>query len=93
MKLPKEIADTIPPLYSKEYEKNQIAVVKFFAPSINWEWYVIEGDLDNGLFFGVVKGFETELGYFTIDEAEHIMGFNIERDILFEPTPIKELLK
>jgi hypothetical protein len=46
------------------------------------------------LFFGLVKGFEHELGYFSLLELEEIsgpFGQKIERDLHFEPTQLKNI--
>ena len=64
-------------------------LVKFFNPMGDWTWLVAEGEeLDDGdwQFFGLVKGFETEWGYFCLSELESVdvgFGLGIERDILF----------
>jgi hypothetical protein len=91
--LTKEIEKNIPPLYSqdgKNPEKVKIAV-KFFCPWNNWTWYVTEGTYDEEqgtwIFFGLVRGFDTELGYFSLAELEEIThpqtGLKIERDMYF----------
>lgn len=107
--LPEEVSATIPALYSQEHVTNKKAVVKFFTPDSNWAWYVIEGspvdsqgimqqtaneDTEDFLFFGMVHGFEKELGYFSLAElatAKGPAGLAIERDIFFEPTSLKKL--
>jgi hypothetical protein len=63
--------------------------VKFFCPWSNWTWYATEYDPAEGLFFGFVRGFEGELGYFSRAELEEItgpMGLYIERDIHWSGT-------
>ncbi|WNZ00178.1 DUF2958 domain-containing protein [Sulfurospirillum sp. 'SP'] len=93
--LTKELEVKLPPLYSQDgkgYEA--IALAKFFTPDSNWSWYVTEYDPVERVCFGLVEGFEKELGYFSLDELESIkgpLGLAIERDIYFEPTKIKEL--
>jgi hypothetical protein len=93
--LTKELEAKLPPLYSQDgkgYEA--IALAKFFTPDSNWSWYVTEYDPVERVCFGLVEGFEKELGYFSLDELESIkgpLGLAIERDIYFEPTKIKEL--
>ncbi|NPV92440.1 MAG: DUF2958 domain-containing protein [Firmicutes bacterium] len=89
--LPKEIANTLPPLYATEKEKDPIVQVKFFTPDSNWTWYATEYDPTDRLFFGLVKGFETELGYFSLDEMESVrgpLGLPIERDLYWRPVPL-----
>lgn len=93
--LTKELEAKLPPLYSQDgkgYEA--IALAKFFTPDSNWSWYITEYDPVERVCFGLVEGFEKELGYFSLDELESIkgpLGLAIERDIYFEPTKIKEL--
>ena len=57
-------------------------VVKFFTPDSSWTWYACEFDGED-TFFGLVRGHETELGYFSLNELESVtgpMGLKIERD-------------
>ena len=61
----KELADTIPPLYANDGADDPDAVVsrvKLFSPYSNWTWYITEWDAETGTCFGLVEGFETELG-------------------------------
>lgn len=65
---------------------NAEIVVKFFTPWANWTWYATEFDGED-LFFGLVDGFEKELGYFSLTELESVsgpFGLKIERDLHFE---------
>jgi hypothetical protein len=89
--LTKEIEQKIPPLYSQD-GKNPEEVkitVKFFCPWNNWTWYVTEGEYDPNqdtwMFFGLIRGQEIELGYFTLKELKSVSrkGLKIERDMYF----------
>jgi hypothetical protein len=84
----------LPALYSTDGEgEKAVAVVKFFTPDSNWTWYATEFDGED-TFFGLVKGFEAELGYFSLKEfkkARGPLGLAIERDRYFRPTPLEEL--
>lgn len=77
------------PLYSQEQTKNPPILVKFFTPWTNWTWYVVEGQKQadwDWEFFGMVHGFEKELGYFTLSELESLEGpggLRVERDLYF----------
>jgi hypothetical protein len=54
---------------------------------------VLEHD-DQDLCFGLVVGLETEVGYFSLAEMRDIRGpggLRIERDLWFEPQPVREL--
>lgn len=62
-------------------------IVKFFHPMSDWTWYATEFDgVDT--FFGLVRGHETELGYFSLSELEgtKVRGLGIERDVHFGST-------
>ena len=65
----------------------------FSPPSSNWTWYATEFD-GKDTFFGLVDGFDKELGYFSLSEFESLNGkgvMHVERDLWFEPTPLSEL--
>ena len=90
-----EIKKVLPKLYEQEsLGYYAIAYVKFFTPDSNWSWYVTEFD-GKDLFFGLVDGFERELGYFSLSELESVegpLGLKIERDVYFKPTMLKNLM-
>ena len=90
------------PLYF--YEENDIdtkdakIIVKFFGGG-QWTWWAIEGEkLEDGdiRFFGLVQGFEKELGYFTLRELEGLkfppFGLGVERDRYFSNKTIKDVI-
>jgi len=101
--LPKEIRETLPPLYAQDGKGSKAVVyVKYFTPSSSWTWYATEGEpiLDESgkevdfKFFGLVDGHEKELGYFVLSELEEVrgpMGFPIERDLHFKPKTLEEI--
>ena len=93
--LTKEVLKKLPPLYSQEEKGlDAVAVVKFFTPESNWTWYATEFDGED-LFFGLVDGFEKELGYFRLSELKSVkgaLGLPIERDMYFKPKTLKELM-
>lgn len=55
--------------------------VKFFAGG-SWSWYALEFDPIDRVFFGLVVGLETELGYFSLAELESV---GAERDKFWNP--------
>lgn len=93
--LTQEIIAKLPKLGSQDgKDPHEVKVVaKFFDPTGSWTWYVVEGEQrDDGdwEFFGLVRGFETELGYFTLSELQHakegltgLHALPIERDLHF----------
>ena len=83
----------LPQLYSQEEVDDPKAIAKYFTPDSNWTWYATEFD-GKDTFFGLVDGFEKELGYFSLAELESVrgsFGLPVERDLWFEPTPLSEL--
>ncbi len=83
------------PLYSQEGKGEEAkAIVKFFTPFSNLSWFAIEYNPETKEFFGLVKGQDTELGYFSLTEFENYnktKRVGIERDMYFEPKTIKEI--
>ncbi len=67
--------------------------LKFFHPLSSSSWYLTEYDPDERLAFGLVVGFETELGYFSIEELENleVRGLKVEREIWTRPALIRSL--
>jgi hypothetical protein len=95
--LTKTISKKIPPLYAQDGKGNDaIAYLKLFLPWSSWTWYITEMNPETEECFGLVDGFERELGYFNLSELANItgpFGLKIERDIAFEPTPLNNLLQ
>jgi len=92
--LTEEIKKSLPALYSQEENKAPLARARFIDSLGDWSWYAIEFDGDN-LFFGLVLGFERELGYFTLSEFEEVnqkAGFDrIQLDPDFTPVSVHEI--
>lgn len=86
---------SLPPLRTQEnLGENAVVHVKFFTPDSNWTWYATEYDPEERIFFGLVVGHETELGYFSLDELKSAcgpLGLAIERDIHWKPKTIAEV--
>lgn len=80
------------PLGSHDGDPNAPIIVKFFTPSSNWSWFVTEGNkLPTGDWelYGMVHGFEKEVGYFLLSELQAVkgpFGLQIERDMYFTGT-------
>lgn len=90
--LTKELLNSIPNLYETERSLNPICHIKLFTPDAQWTWFIIEICKEsNNICYGYVKGFDNELGYFSLKELESIkgpLGLSIERDLSFQPTPL-----
>jgi hypothetical protein len=70
-----------------------IAHIKLFTPTSNWTWYLTEYDPDTNTAFGLVDGFEEELGYVDLTELRECpgpYGLYVERDLHWEPRPLSE---
>jgi len=103
MLLTKQNKNDLPAMYSQDGKgDNAKAVVKFFAPDSSWTWYAVEGYPvldDTGRevdyeFFGLVDGFDAELGYFRLSElkkARGQLGLPVERDRYFRPITLGEV--
>lgn len=91
--LTQEIIRKLPKLYSCENEKDPMIWCKFFTPDSSWTWYGMEFD-GQDIFFGLVDGFEKELGYFSLSELKTVrgkLGLPVERDLYFQPCRLSEL--
>jgi hypothetical protein len=68
---------------------DQKVVAKFFDPQGSWSWFLMNQDPDDpDYLWGIVKGFEIEMGSFSLSELEGYVGrfgLKIERDINFKP--------
>jgi hypothetical protein len=105
--LPEILKERMPALYSQEQEPDPEVVCKFFDPAGSWTWYATEGspvDEDgyydtnkpkvDYLFFGLVVGFEKELGYFSLNELKSqdvATGIPVNSSYLF-PFPRHEVI-
>ena len=94
----KELGEKIPALYANENVENYddvLAPVKLFSPYANWTWYVTEWNAETGECFGLVDGFEKELGYFDLTEMAEATVFGgvpaVERDLYWKPTTLGEI--
>ena len=94
----RELGDSIPALYANAEAPDYDAVIvpaKLFSPYNGWTWYVAEWNRETGLCFGLVEGFETELGYFSLDELAEVTVFGgvpaVERDLYWQPRTIREI--
>ena len=98
--LPKALEVKFPKLYSQENVPDPQVVAKFFSPYGSWTWYATEGErTEDGdfRFFGLVDGFEKELGYFSLNElASATFKFGgvelpaVERDLYSSLGPLSD---
>lgn len=93
MLMTKELRNKLPPLYSTEKKKPEEVTVyaHYFTPFSNIDWYVTEFDGKEQMF-GLVKGYEVELGYINLKELES-QGMNVERDLHWNEKTLAEVMK
>ncbi len=104
--LTKAIIKTLPPIGSTDGQGDDAIVrVKLFTPASRWTWYLTEYDPSTGNAFGLVDGFETELGYFNVDELATVKSpvtlrvggrtisgsVTVERDRWYPPRTLGEV--
>ena len=95
----KEIERKTPRLYETDGQGNQaIAYAHFFScygGLAGWDWYMTEYDPETGEAFGLVNGFCSELGYFSLEDFKRMnekAGREIiERDTTFEPCELAKV--
>jgi len=91
----KEIEKKAMKQFSEGSDMKQMVVAKFFDPTGSWKWYLMNQDpADPDYLWGIVKGFEIEMGSFSLSELSTVkgrFGLGIERDLYFTPKPAKEI--
>lgn len=86
--------DELPDLYSQEFEENPVAYVHFIREARDgriWHWHITEGRReDDGDYrlFGLVNGFDKELGYVMLSELAYI-GAKV--DLNFEKIGVMDI--
>ena len=80
-----------PALYANEGKGMELlATVKLFDPCSQWTWYIFEWDGDQRAF-GLVVGFEAELGTIDLRELATARGaLGIEIDMHWTPRSLKD---
>jgi len=81
--------------FAKGSDMSQMVVAKFFDPCGSWTWYLMNQDPnDPDYLWGIVKGFEVEMGSFSLSELSTVkgrLGLGMERDLYFTPKAAKEI--
>ena len=93
-----KLAETIPAIYANEKATDYdtvLAHAKLFSPFSNWTWFITEMDPETGQCFGLVEGFERELGYFDLTELAETTVFGdvpaVERDLYWQPRTLGDI--
>lgn len=88
--------DNLPSTDEAAAQDNPLCKVKLFGGG-SWTWYVAGYDPETGLAFGVVDGFEKEIGDFDLNELKAVrtrpFGLPIERDLWWTSKTAEELLR
>ena len=95
-----ELRKELPELYSQDGKGyDAVAVVHYFSPYGDWDWYGTEFDGED-TFFGLVRGQYEELGYFSLTElSEALVTIGatrvpaVERDLHWTPRPLSEVAR
>ena len=94
----RELAAAIPRLRASANAADRdgiLAPAKLFSPYGRWTWYITELDPETGLCFGLIDGFEKELGYFDLTELAETTVFGgvpaVERDLYWQPKTLGEI--
>lgn len=88
--LTKKIQERAEAQYKMGSSMKQMVVAKFFTPTSNWTWYLMNKDPKDGYCWGIVDGFEVEMGSFDINELQSVvgpLGIGVERDKFWTPVP------
>ncbi len=93
--LTKELERRFAQLGSQEARGEEaIVVAKFFTPDAQWTFWATEFFPESREFFGLVQGFEVELGYFSLEELEGAtgpLGLPVERDLFWKEQTLGEV--
>jgi hypothetical protein len=91
----KEIEKVAQAQYPRGSDLDQMVVAKFFDPQGSWTWYLMNQDPDDtDYLWGIVRGFEVEMGSFSLSELRNFrgrLGLGIERDLYFKPRTAREI--
>ena len=82
--------------YQQGSDMEQNVVAKFFNPTGQGDWYLMNKDPESQYCWGIVDLFAVEVGSFDIKELEEInlpFGMKIERDNHFKPIKAKDLFE
>ena len=93
--LTKEISDKLQEQFPQGSAFEQMVIAKLFDPCGSWTWYVMNQDPeDPDYLWGIVDGFEVEMGSFSLSELQTFngpLGLGIERDLNFLPMPARDI--
>lgn len=91
--IPDDLKAKVPKIYATKDDDDPTVWIKLFTPDAGWTWYITEWDAAD-LCFGLVDGFEEELGYFSLAEIAAVRGglrLPVERDLYFTPRLLSQV--
>ena len=86
----KEIQKKAEKQYDLGSDMEQMVVAKFFDARGSWKWFLMNKGKDDDYCWGIVKGFEVEMGSFSMEELKSMQP-RIQRDLYFEPMKAKDV--
>ena len=92
--LTKSITEKAKKQYDEGSDMEQMVVAKYFNPTGNGTWYLMNLADDEDYAWGIVDMFAIEMGSFSMRELQGIklpLNMGIERDKYFEPIKASEL--
>ncbi len=94
----KEIEKKLPPLLAGEGKDPATVPVifKLFDPQGAATWYITEGNLQEGILYGLCVIHEPELGYVSLEELTAFrgrFGLGIERDMGYHGKTLADAMK
>ena len=92
--LTKEIIKKATKQYDLGSDMNQTVVAKYFNPTGQGTWYLMNMAKDNDYCWGICNLDVWEMGSFSMKELESVrvsFGLKIERDLHFAPIKASEL--
>ena len=93
--LTQELLKKIPSTEKARRTEDPMVWVKFFYPDFSWTWYLCGYDPESDIAWGLVDGWEIDIGDFSLDELRNTksrLGLSIERDLYFDPRPLSQLI-
>lgn len=86
-------SDKVPSTDEALSQENPMALIKLFDPTGSWTGFISGYDPETRIATGRVHGLEDEYGDFGMEELVEFrgrFGLPIERDLYWEPRPLKD---
>ena len=94
--IPQELKERLPGLYAQEKSADPMVACKLVAPWLGKTWLVLEGFLQDGIYFVYARVFgEDDQHYFALSTIEDLRGPGgevVELEKAFTPRPLSQAL-